>query len=252
MLVVEALAEVLEPACRADAGDHRSCAVEMAAIEQALRRALMVALPLQDVAEPGSPPAYRVERQHDHRVVVRSGPPRRSELAAASSAAARADRAGAARRRARRRGAAHRLQLRTAGPGGGDVRELVTQRDVVGHDGRLGVQSRGDRYAREPVSRAAGSLDAAMAHEFIYTCYKLARFYPPDRTVLENISLSFYPGAKIGVIGSNGAGKSSLLKIMAGLDDGYQRRGPADARASPSATSPRSRSSTRPRTSRAT
>ncbi|MEI2704182.1 MAG: energy-dependent translational throttle protein EttA [Ilumatobacteraceae bacterium] len=60
-----------------------------------------------------------------------------------------------------------------------------------------------------------------MAHEFIYTCYKLARFYPPDRTVLENISLSFYPGAKIGVLGSNGAGKSSLLRIMAGLDDGY-------------------------------
>lgn len=60
-----------------------------------------------------------------------------------------------------------------------------------------------------------------MAHEFIYTCYKLARHYPPDRTVLENISLSFYPGAKIGVIGSNGSGKSSLLKIMAGIDDGY-------------------------------
>ena len=60
-----------------------------------------------------------------------------------------------------------------------------------------------------------------MAHEFIYTCYKLARHYPPDRTVLENISLSFYPGAKIGVIGGNGAGKSSLLKIMAGLDDGF-------------------------------
>jgi ATP-binding cassette ChvD family protein len=60
-----------------------------------------------------------------------------------------------------------------------------------------------------------------MAHQFIFTCYKLARFYPPDRTVLENISLSFYPGAKIGVIGSNGSGKSSLLKIMAGLDDGF-------------------------------
>jgi sulfate-transporting ATPase len=60
-----------------------------------------------------------------------------------------------------------------------------------------------------------------MAHEFIYTCYKLGRFYPPDRTVLENISLSFYPGAKIGVIGPNGSGKSSLLRIMAGLDDGY-------------------------------
>ncbi len=60
-----------------------------------------------------------------------------------------------------------------------------------------------------------------MPAEFIYTSYKLARHYPPDRTVLEDISLSFYPGAKIGVIGSNGAGKSSLLKIMAGLDDGF-------------------------------
>jgi ATP-binding cassette ChvD family protein len=57
--------------------------------------------------------------------------------------------------------------------------------------------------------------------EFIYTTYRLARHYPPDRTVLENISISFYPGAKIGVIGPNGAGKSSLLRIMAGLDDGF-------------------------------
>ncbi len=60
-----------------------------------------------------------------------------------------------------------------------------------------------------------------MAHEFIYQAYKLKRVHPPDKTVLENISLSFYPGAKIGVLGANGAGKSSLLKIMAGLDDGY-------------------------------
>jgi sulfate-transporting ATPase len=60
-----------------------------------------------------------------------------------------------------------------------------------------------------------------MAPEFIYSTYRLARHYPPDRTVLENISISFYPGAKIGVIGANGAGKSSLLRIMAGLDDGY-------------------------------
>src|SRR5512147_3306191 len=60
-----------------------------------------------------------------------------------------------------------------------------------------------------------------MPAEFIYTTYRLARHYPPDRTVLENISLSFFPGAKIGVIGPNGAGKSSLLKIMAGLDDGF-------------------------------
>ena len=71
-----------------------------------------------------------------------------------------------------------------------------------------------------------------MAHEFIYTCHKLARHYPPDRTVLENISLSFYPGAKIGVIGSNGSGKSSLLRIMAGLDDGFS----GDARLTPGFT----------------
>ena len=60
-----------------------------------------------------------------------------------------------------------------------------------------------------------------MPAEFIYTTYKLSRHYPPDRTVLEDISISFYPGAKIGVIGANGAGKSSLLRIMAGLDDGF-------------------------------
>src|SRR5262245_57441318 len=71
-----------------------------------------------------------------------------------------------------------------------------------------------------------------MPAEFIYTTYKLARHYPPDRTVLEDISLSFYPGAKIGVIGSNGAGKSSLLRIMAGQDDGFT----GDARLTPGFT----------------
>ncbi len=60
-----------------------------------------------------------------------------------------------------------------------------------------------------------------MAAQFIYTMHRLGRHYPPDRDVLADISLSFYPGAKIGVLGSNGAGKSSLLRIMAGEDDGY-------------------------------
>src|SRR5579859_5484918 len=60
-----------------------------------------------------------------------------------------------------------------------------------------------------------------MAPQFIYTMRGLKRFYPPDREVLKGINLSFYPGAKIGVIGSNGSGKSSLLRIMAGQDDGY-------------------------------
>src|SRR6478752_6382221 len=61
-----------------------------------------------------------------------------------------------------------------------------------------------------------------MAPQFIFTTYKLGRFYPPDKVVLADISLSFYPGAKIGVLGANGSGKSSLLRIMAGEDDGYQ------------------------------
>ncbi|MGQ0831551.1 MAG: energy-dependent translational throttle protein EttA [Microthrixaceae bacterium] len=57
--------------------------------------------------------------------------------------------------------------------------------------------------------------------QFIFTMYKVGRFHPPDREVLRDITLSFYPGAKIGVIGPNGSGKSSLLRIMAGLDDGF-------------------------------
>ena len=60
-----------------------------------------------------------------------------------------------------------------------------------------------------------------MAAQFIFTMRDLRRYYPPDREVLKGINLSFYPGAKIGVIGANGSGKSSLLRIMAGLDDGY-------------------------------
>jgi len=68
-----------------------------------------------------------------------------------------------------------------------------------------------------------------MSTQYIFTMHKVDRFYPPDREVLKNISLSFYPGAKIGVIGSNGSGKSSLLRIMAGLDDGYS----GEARLSP-------------------
>ncbi|MGZ8752932.1 MAG: energy-dependent translational throttle protein EttA, partial [Acidimicrobiia bacterium] len=60
-----------------------------------------------------------------------------------------------------------------------------------------------------------------MAPQFIITMRDLRRFHPPDREVLRGINISMYPGAKIGVLGGNGAGKSSLLRIMAGLDDGY-------------------------------
>src|SRR5919201_435904 len=57
--------------------------------------------------------------------------------------------------------------------------------------------------------------------EFIYTMKGLGKVYPPDTKVLEDIWLSFYFGAKIGVLGLNGAGKSSLLKIMAGEETSF-------------------------------
>jgi sulfate-transporting ATPase len=60
-----------------------------------------------------------------------------------------------------------------------------------------------------------------MPAQYIFTMRDLRRYYPPDREVLRGINLSFYPGAKIGVIGANGSGKSSLLAIMAGVDDGF-------------------------------
>jgi ATP-binding cassette ChvD family protein len=59
------------------------------------------------------------------------------------------------------------------------------------------------------------------SHQYIFSTYRLSRRYPPDREVLKDISLSFLPGAKIGVLGYNGAGKSTVLRIMAGLDGDY-------------------------------
>ncbi len=60
-----------------------------------------------------------------------------------------------------------------------------------------------------------------MARQFVYFMQGLSKTYPPNRKVLDNIHLSFYPDAKIGVLGVNGSGKSTLLKIMAGLDKDY-------------------------------
>jgi ATP-binding cassette ChvD family protein len=61
----------------------------------------------------------------------------------------------------------------------------------------------------------------AMARQFVYFMKGLSKTYPPNRKVLDNVYLQFYPEAKIGVLGVNGSGKSTLLKIMAGLDKDY-------------------------------
>ena len=57
--------------------------------------------------------------------------------------------------------------------------------------------------------------------QFVYTMNRVGKVVPPKREILKDISLSFFPGAKIGVLGLNGSGKSSLLRIMAGVDQEY-------------------------------
>jgi len=71
-----------------------------------------------------------------------------------------------------------------------------------------------------------------MSSQYIFQMYRLSKLYPPDKTVLSDVTLAFYPGAKIGVLGYNGAGKSTVLKIMAGVDTEYR----GDANLAPNAT----------------
>src|SRR4051812_48013049 len=73
---------------------------------------------------------------------------------------------------------------------------------------------------------------APMAHQYIFQMHRLTKAYPPDKTVLKDVTLAFYPGAKIGVLGYNGAGKSTVLRIMAGQETDYR----GDAMLAPDAT----------------
>jgi ATP-binding cassette ChvD family protein len=72
----------------------------------------------------------------------------------------------------------------------------------------------------------------AMAHQYVFQMYRLSKVFPPDKTVLNEVTLAFLPGAKIGVLGYNGAGKSSLLRIMSGQDTDVR----GDAMLAPDAT----------------
>jgi sulfate-transporting ATPase len=71
-----------------------------------------------------------------------------------------------------------------------------------------------------------------MAHQYIFQMHRLTKAFPPDKTVLKDITLAFLPGAKIGVLGYNGAGKSTVLRIMAGRETDYR----GDAMLAPDAT----------------
>src|SRR3974390_2172717 len=81
------------------------------------------------------------------------------------------------------------------------------------------------RPAREPNTAALAARPAAgdnqVMAQYISTMNRVSKVVPPRRIILRDISLSFFPGAKIGVLGLNGAGKSSLLKIMAGIDGSF-------------------------------
>jgi sulfate-transporting ATPase len=61
-----------------------------------------------------------------------------------------------------------------------------------------------------------------MSSQYVFTMHRLSKLHPPEKTVLNDITLAFYPGAKIGVLGYNGSGKSTLLRIMSGEDQEYR------------------------------
>src|SRR5688572_22655638 len=71
-----------------------------------------------------------------------------------------------------------------------------------------------------------------MSAQYVYTMHRLTKAFPPDKTVLKDLTLAFLPGAKIGVLGYNGAGKSTVLRIMAGQETDYR----GDAMLAPDAT----------------
>src|SRR5918997_626278 len=61
-----------------------------------------------------------------------------------------------------------------------------------------------------------------MSSQYVFTMHRVSRRYPPDKVVFDDVTLAFFPGAKIGVLGLNGSGKSTLLRIMAGRDEDYK------------------------------
>src|ERR1700752_210156 len=62
--------------------------------------------------------------------------------------------------------------------------------------------------------------------QYVFTMNRVGKIVPPKSQILRDVSLSFFPGAKIGVLGLNGSGKSTLLKIMAGLDNEIEGEAP--------------------------
>jgi len=122
--------------------------------------------------------------------------------------------------------------------------ETIAGQTLADYDRNLSA-SRVQRLLRAPARNDAGTcgedntpvtvasiralFDNARMAQYIYTMNRVSKVVPPKRVILRDISLSFYPGAKIGVLGLNGSGKSTLLRIMAGMDQSID----GEARAQP-------------------
>jgi sulfate-transporting ATPase len=95
-------------------------------------------------------------------------------------------------------------------------------------DARIRVEGK-DARNRAEIWRATGIIPTGLIRrlfphmaDYIYTMHGVGKVVPPNRLILQDISLSFFPGAKIGVLGYNGSGKSTLLRIMAGIDTEFE------------------------------
>src|SRR5258705_5134711 len=86
---------------------------------------------------------------------------------------------------------------------------------------RLPFRARAATSAAANFHKANGFQGIAMARQFVYFMQGLSKTFPGNRKILEHVHLSFYPDAKIGVLGVIGSGKSTLLRIMAGIDKEY-------------------------------
>ena len=100
------------------------------------------------------------------------------------------------------------------------LRQLAAATGLFSHKPQLGVRTRHNLVLAGTCSpsRLFVSRKSYSMAQYVFTMNRVGKIVPPKRQILKDISLSFFPGAKIGVLGLNGSGKSTLLKIMAGVD----------------------------------
>ena len=101
---------------------------------------------------------------------------------------------------------------RTSIPASGKSAPGMTRRAAIGDNPPIPL------FHRSCAIDGAGAAPLGVSMQYIYTMIGVGKIVPPKRQIIKDISLSFFPGAKIGLLGLNGAGKSTVLRIMAGID----------------------------------